>query len=315
MAIPLVAAFILDLFIGDPPFKAHPVRLIGSMLDLLERWLYPLNRKCSAGLLMVVLALLVVYGVTGLLVSLFSLTLPLGLNPVAMLLLFFLLCNRDMVREARAVYRLLDQNRIAEARVQVGRIVGRDTGDLEKAEIIRAAVESVSENIVDGFTAPMFYLAIGGVPMAYAYKTVNTIDSRFGYRNEAYERFGKVGARLDDLLNFIPARINAACLFCASGFRRRVLLTMLRFGRRHPSPNSGISEAGFAGYLGMALGGPSRYGGSLKRKPWIGRDAVSTAELGNPRLILRAIGLYWRTVGVTLFLFLALMTLLRLPLL
>jgi adenosylcobinamide-phosphate synthase len=199
--------------------------------------------------------------------------------------------------------------------MQVGRIVGRDVEDLERAEIIRAAVESVSENIVDGFTAPMVYLAIGGVPLAYAYRTVNTIDSRFGYRSESYERFGKAGARLDDVLNFIPARINAACLFFASGFRPRVLRSMLRFGRKHPSPNSGISEAGFAGYLGMALGGPSRYGGVLKHKPWIGSDALSGAELENTRLILRAIGLYWRTVGVTLFLFLALMALLRLPLL
>jgi adenosylcobinamide-phosphate synthase len=315
MVINIVIAFILDLFIGDPPFKTHPVRLIGGLLSLLERRLYPMKRKFEGGLLLVLLSLLVVCGITAglrLLASFF--TLPLGVNVVLIILLFFLFCNRDMVREARAVYRLLEGGRVSAARERVGRIVGRDTAQLGTSEIIRATVESVAENIVDGFTAPFFYLLLGGIPLAYGYKTVNTVDSRFGYRNERYELFGKAGARLDDALNFIPARLNGLFLFVASGFSHPVLKTMWRDGRLHPSPNSGIAEAGFAAFLGMALGGPSRYGRTVRKKPWIGENRLSRDRLEDPRLILKAVMLYWRVVVVTLVAGLAALTLLDLPL-
>jgi len=316
MIINIFIAFILDLFIGDPPLSVHPVRLIGRLLDFLEDWLYPVSRKFVGGLLLVVVALFIVLGVTaGLWYVMFLFTLPLGINVVMVGLLFFLFCNRDMVREAKKVYLFLEQGKVEQARVQVGRIVGRDTEGLGRVEIVRAAVESVSENIVDGFTAPLFYLTLGGVPLAYAYKTANTVDSRIGYRNERYEQFGKAGARLDDALNFIPARLNAFFLFCATGFRREVLHTMLHDGGKHPSPNSGIAEAGFAGYLGIALGGPSRYGGTVREKPWIGENRIVGEELEDPRLILRAVALYWRVVAVTLIAFLAALSLLRLPLL
>jgi adenosylcobinamide-phosphate synthase len=316
MLINIIIAFVLDLFIGDPPFRAHPVRLIGGLLVVLERKLYTLGRHVVGGLLLVLLSLLVVMGVTaGLWYLMPFFTLPLGVNVVRVVLLFFLFCNRDMIREARAVYRLLERGDVDAARRQVGRIVGRDTAQLDAGEIVRATVETVAENTVDGFTAPLFYLLLGDIPLAYGYKTVNTADSLFGYRNERYERFGKAAARLDDALNFIPARLNGLFIFLASGFDRRVLRVMRRDGRLHPSPNSGIAEAGFAAYIGLALGGPSSYGGTVREKPWLGENRLPPGELENPRLILRAVTLYWRVVSVTLIAGLSALSLLGLPLL
>ncbi len=316
MAINVVIAFLLDLLIGDPPIRAHPVRLVGRMLDAFEGLFYPMKRKFIGGLLLVVCSLCCVFTVMlGLWYLMPLFTLPLSINVVLIILLFFLFCNRDMVREARKTHGYLEQDRLDEARVQVGRIVGRDTSVLGKREIIRATVESVAENVVDGFTAPLFYLLIGGVPLAYVYKTVNTIDSRFGYRNERYESFGKAGARLDDVLGFLPARLNALFSLCATLFSRDVCRTVRMHGKSHPSPNSGIAEAVFAGYLGMALGGPLRYGSLEKEKPWIGENRLLDGELEDPRLILRAIKLYWRIVSVTLILGLAAFSLLNLPLL
>jgi adenosylcobinamide-phosphate synthase len=233
---------------------------------------------------------------------------------VDLVLVYFLFCNRDMVAEARAVYRRLADGDVEGVRLQVGRIVGRDTGDLDSRGVIRAAVESVAESLVDGVGAPLLYLVLGGASLAYAYRTVNTVDLRFGYRDRRYERFGKAGARLDDLLNFVPARLNALFLFAAAGLDRRVWRSMRRFGREHPSPNSGIAEAGFAGALGMALGGASRYEGVLRDKPVLGRDRLSAGELEDPRLILRALALYWRVTAVSMAFHAALLALPFLPL-
>jgi adenosylcobinamide-phosphate synthase len=316
MVINTVIAFVLDLLIGDPHVRVHPVRLIGRMLDVLEGWLYPLRRRILGGALLVVLSMVLVTAAVSGLVYLSTLfDLPLGINVLMIVLVFFLFCNRDMVREAKKVSRFLDRGDLEGAREQVARIVGRDTRDLDRRGIIRATVESVAESIVDGFTAPLFYLVLGGPPLAYAYKTVNTIDSRFGYRSVRYEQFGKAGARLDDVLNFLPARLNALVLIAASGFRRDVFRILLRDGRAHPSPNSGLAEAGFAGHLGLALGGPSLYGGVLREKPWIGENRIEESALSSTRLIDEAIGLYWRVVSVTFILALAALLLLGLPLL
>jgi len=295
----VLAAFVLDIVIGDPEFRLHPARLIGSMLGSYETAFYRMEKKVLGGLVLVVCALLTVFCIFfGISFLLPLLDLPLSLNPLAILLVFFVFCNRDMAREALETARCLERGSIEDARIRVGRIVGRDTGALSGEEIARAAVETVAENIVDGFTAPLFYLILGGIPGAYVYKTVNTVDSMFGYRNERYDLFGRAGARLDDALNFIPARLNAVFVFISSGFNREVLKTMLRDGRKHPSPNSGIGEAGFAGFLGVALGGPSVYGGVKKVKPWIGENRGG--EACDPALLIRrAVRFYWRVVGVT----------------
>ena len=316
MAINVLIAFLLDLIIGDPPVRAHPVRLIGGMLDIYERIFYPMRRRFVGGLLLLISSTCSVFLVMlGFWYVMSLVTLPFAINVVLIILLFFLFCNRDMIKEARSIHGYLIQGDLEKARKQLSRIVGRDTEQLDGREVIRATVESVAENLVDGFTAPLFYLLLGGAPLAYLYKTVNTIDSRFGYRNERYEYFGKAGARLDDAMGFVPARLNALISFCATVFNRDVYRTVRVYGRRHPSPNSGLGEAVFAGYLGMALGGPSRYGQRVKEKPWIGENRISDEALGDPVLILRAIGLYWRIVSLTLILGLAAVTLLGLPLL
>jgi len=315
MLINVIIAFFLDLVVGDPVFRYHPVRLIGSMLTLFERVYYRLRWKIFGGLLLVLTAILVVFCI--ILVMNWAkgfLYLPFSINVLSVILLYFLFCNRDMTGEAKSVYYALEDGDIERARKQVSRIVGRNTEPLDKRSIIRATAESVAENVVDGFTAPLFWFGIGGFPLAYIYKTVNTIDSRFGYRNVRYERFGKVGARLDDVLNFIPARLNGVFLYCASGFRGEVLETMVKYARAHPSPNSGISEAGFSGFLGIRLCGPSTYEGVQKIKPWIGKDRLSEKELEDPGIILKAVNFYWKVITVTLCIFLGALYLLPLPL-
>jgi adenosylcobinamide-phosphate synthase len=307
----LVAACIIDFFAGDPVVKIHPVRIIGGMLSVYEKAFYRIPEKLIGGLLLVTVSLLTVFVITLFLEFLKPfLEFPFSLNVLSVILIYFLLCNRDMVRASRRVYRSLVSGDIHEARTRLARIVGRDTEELTQPQIIKAVVESLAENIVDGFTAPVFYLILGGVPFAYMYKTVNTIDSRFGYRNVRYERFGKIGARLDDILNFVPARLNFFFILCATGFRKRVFRTMVRYGRHHPSPNSGIAEAGFAGGFGIALGGDMYYGGSLHIKPVIGE--ADTREI-TPELISEACALYWRVIAVTLCFYLAAVLFFKLP--
>jgi adenosylcobinamide-phosphate synthase len=315
-------AFGLDFLVGDPVFMLHPTRLIGGMLSRLEVFFRGIRRKTLGGGLLTAAALVAVGGLAaGATVGAVALSRAIGLprlfqtpllrglyhpgfdpqgfNPLLALLAYFLFCNRDMIEEARAVFERLREGDLPGARGRLGRIVGRDTENLDQKAVIRATVETVSENIVDGFTSPFLYLLLGGLPLAYLFKTASTIDSMFGYRNERYEKFGKIGARLDDALNFVPARLNILFMLIATGFSSNLWRGVLRSGRAHPSPNSGIAESAFAGHLGLALGGPSVYGGIEKVKPWLGEDRLSESERSDPRLILRATRLYARVVIVT----------------
>ncbi|MCL4456960.1 MAG: adenosylcobinamide-phosphate synthase CbiB, partial [Nitrospirae bacterium] len=168
---------------------------------------------------------------------------------------------------------------IESARSNLGMIVGRDTQNLSEKGILKATIETSSENLSDGIIAPLFYLAIGGLPLALTYKAINTLDSMVGYKNDRYKNFGWAAARLDDIANYIPARITGALIAVSSSavFRspftvRDSLKTMLRDGRKHTSPNAGIPEAAMAGALGVRLGGPSSYGGIIIQKPYIGTE-------------------------------------------
>jgi adenosylcobinamide-phosphate synthase len=192
---------------------------------------------------------------------------------------------RELVSSAKLVLTFMKQGDLVTARSNLSMIVGRDTQNLDEDGVLRAVIETVSENLSDGVIAPLFYLAIGGLPLAIAYKAINTLDSMVGYKNEKYLSFGWAAARLDDLANFIPARLTGLlivlftfCYFLArkpgsalspalDSFR-----VMRRDGRNHTSPNSGIPEAAMAGALGVRLGGPSTYGGVLIQKPFIGDD-------------------------------------------
>jgi adenosylcobinamide-phosphate synthase len=278
-AMVILCAFFLDLVLGDPRWLPHPVRGIGRLIQGAERVLRRFTRSPGAekraGVLLVVLIVLPVYGASALLLFFASFWSSMLGFVIAVLLAYTTLAARDLAGSARTVLVQLEAGDINGARLALSMIVGRDTAELDERGITRAVVETVAENTSDGVIAPLFYLAIGGPALAMAYKAVNTLDSMVGYKNVAYKNFGWAAARLDDLANFVPARISAVllslaawCLPGASG--RNAFRISLRDGRKHASPNSGYPEAAAAGALGLRLGGPAAYGGLVLDKPSIG---------------------------------------------
>ena len=286
----LAAAIVLDAILGDPPWWPHPVRGIGWFCASCERLLRPrIENLYLGGAITVVLVIgvscSVVYG---------ALVLAMAMSPVigagvGIFLVYTAIAIRDLLRHSIAVYGKLQPGGSLEgARGAVGMIVGRDTASLTRQGVIRACIETVAENMVDGVTAPLFYAvlgslagphlavgAIGGAAVgAYFYKAINTMDSMIGYRNERYLRFGRVAARLDDVVNFLPARVSALCIIMAAFFLKldyREAAHILRRDRlKHKSPNSGHTEAAVAGALGIRLGGPSSYFGTVVDKPYLG---------------------------------------------
>lgn len=277
--ITVLTAFIVDFIIGDPHTKLHPVALIGRWISLLERLFY--NEKSTKwehfilGGLTVVITLLFVYNITLVLV------LALEFLPnehwsyiIQGVLLSFMICPRSLAKAGREVYRYLVRHHLRIAQLKVGKIVGRDTDHLDSPEVTRATVETIAENTVDGIVSPLFFFAIGGLPLAVVYRAANTLDSMIGYKNDKYIYFGRVAARVDDVLNYIPARLTgllfiavAACLgYDAKGAWR----IMRRDASKHPSPNGGYAEATVAGALGIRLGGHNRYFGKDTFREYMG---------------------------------------------
>jgi len=269
------AAFILDLFVGDPDFSAHPARLMGRAIDRLE----PVFRKFSRNPVFAG-GLFAISLITGTwLVAVFTLVFLEEIAPAVrvtgeVVLLFFCVSARSLDKGARAVLVPLVKGDVHRAREGLCLIVGRDVHRLDEKGVARATVETVAENLVDGVISPLFFAVIGGVPLALAYKMVNTLDSMVGYRDDRYEAFGKASARIDDGANFIPARLSVVIIAAAAFllFRKggAALKTALRDGRRHSSPNAGYAEAAFAGALGIWMGGASFYQGERVDKPVIG---------------------------------------------
>lgn len=276
----LVMAYAMDLVIGDPRWLPHPVRWIGSMIkegEVLARR-YIQRERLSGIILSIGIIGLIYLFVKGFL-YIMDLIHPLTRTIMGVILVFFSLSIKDLSSHATSVYIALKEGELPMARVCVGRIVGRDTFMMDEGEVIRATVESVAENTVDGVIAPMFYAMIGGPALALTYKVVNTLDSMIGYKDKRYERFGWAAARLDDLLNFIPARISAlliplSALILMKNFKNS-LLTIIRDAKNHPSPNAGIPQAGVAGALGLRLGGVNYYHGRMEKRPFIGRGVVN----------------------------------------
>jgi adenosylcobinamide-phosphate synthase len=199
---------------------------------------------------------------------------PLVETGIEILIIYYCISIRSLESSAMAVFKALTQTRFDDARTKVARIVGRDVEHLTPEEISRATVETVGENLVDGVISPLFYAAIGGAPLAMAYKMINTLDSMIGYKNDKYRDFGKLAARIDDVANFIPARLCIPVISLAAqiidGKGVRTFQTALSEGANHTSPNAGYSEAAFAGALGIRLGGPNYYHGRLVPKPFLG---------------------------------------------
>ena len=280
----LFLACVLDWLIGDPLWLPHPVRLMGRMIGALERILRKKlgKRERTAGTILV-LVMVCAWGILPAVLfwGLWKLSLPGGaLIPLLIqgILCSQLLAARDLKIQSCRVGEFLKRGDLPGAKQSVSMIVGRDTAPLDEAGVARAAVETVAENTSDGVIAPMVFLALLGPAGGYFYKAVNTMDSMIGYRNEVYERFGKTAARLDDLVNLIPARLTGF-LFCLTagllpGFDGRgALRIFFRDRKKHASPNSAHGEAACAGALGLRLAGDAWYFGKLYKKPTIG-DAL-----------------------------------------
>ena len=282
----IAAGYILDLLFGDPAGRFHPVCFIGKLISALDSKLYresdPDRRKQNRGVCLTVSVILITVLVTaGILALALAADTALGGKAAGWILYLIpasLLCDstlavRDLRKESMQVASALRKG-LPEARKALSCIVGRDTENLGEDAVIRAAVETVAENTTDGVVAPLFFLFLGGPAAAMAYKAVNTMDSMIGYKNERYLHFGRAAARLDDVLNFIPARIAALLWIIAAGLCREDRKGAWRIWRRdrykHESPNSAQTESACAGSLQVALAGDASYFGKLKRKPVIG---------------------------------------------
>lgn len=277
-----ILAFLIDTIIGDPRTKYHPVVLMGKLIALLEHCFYRAddsdNKKFVMGIMLVIITLLISYEVAAAIMMLsYQIPFSWGSAAVGGLLLSFTISPNSLAKAGKGIYALLIIGELTEAREKVGWIVGRDTKDLDDAEIARATIETIAENTVDGIIAPLFFFVLGGVPLAVLYRAANTMDSMIGYKNEKYLYFGRGAAKLDDVLNYIPARITAMLfLFSALilGFDyRNAYRIMQRDAAKHPSPNGGYAEATMAGALHIRLGGMNSYFGRKSFRAYMG-DAM-----------------------------------------
>ena len=268
MILPLLFGWLLDFVFGDPSRLPHPVVWFGKMISWGEHRLnHGAQRMAKGAVMALALILMVFFVVWGLKRLLPNMVLWLILDTI---IIFYCLAGTTLIREVREVFLALDRS-LEEGRRQVARIVGRDTSQLSAQEVRTAALETLAENLSDGVIAPLFWFALLGTPGMLAYKMVNTLDSMIGYRTERYKDFGCWAARIDDVANYIPARLTALLMVIASG-RLSLLKFVWKNGRRHASPNSGYPEAALAGILNCRFGGPHYYFGELFDKPYIGEN-------------------------------------------
>ena len=283
--IALLIGWLLDLVFGDPQRLPHPIVWFGKAIAFFEHRLNKGSHRKLKGAFTAVFFIACIFVLTWFLChSLQLLPSPVGEGLGVRLLfdtiiIFYCLAGTTLIREVRAVFLALDRS-LDEGRKQVARIVGRDTSELSAQEVRTAALETLAENLSDGVIAPLFWLAVLGTPGMLAYKMVNTLDSMIGYRTERYKDFGCWAARIDDVANYIPARITALLMIIAAG-KPQLIGFVWRNGRNHASPNSGYPEAALAGILDCRFGGPHYYFGELFDKPYIGENAreLTTADM------------------------------------
>jgi len=274
-----ILAFLLDCIIGDPKSSWHPVVLMGKMISFWERLFYHPedrdSRKFAWGAVLVLLVLWLTYAVAeGIMLLSYKIPWSFGSTAVGALMLSFAIAPKSLAKAGKELYGLLLAGDMTEARRKVGWIVGRDTDKLDEPEIARATVETIAENTTDGIIAPLFFFVLGGVPLAMVYRAANTMDSMIGYKNDKYLYFGRAAARLDDVLNYIPARITAVLFIFAAwilGYDYKFAYRMmLRDAKKHPSPNGGYAEATVAGALHVRLGGYNSYFGQQHFREYMG---------------------------------------------
>ena len=271
----LPVALILDLVIGDPRWLPHPVRLMGMAIERGEPYFRRiLPNEDAAGFFFATSLVLLTWVLSFFFIITAREIHPLCGTAVSIVMIYYTISVRSLSEAAMSVRAALKDQSLSEAKMLVSQIVGRDAEPLSRRGVIRAAVETVAENLVDGVISPILYAAIGGAPLAMAYKMINTLDSMVGYKNEAYIQFGRTAARLDDAVNFIPARLSVPIISLAAhllyGRGAYAMETAAREGANHSSPNAGIPEAAFAGSLGVKLCGTSYYQGKPVHKPFIG---------------------------------------------
>lgn len=304
----IVAGFILDLIFGDPHWLPHPICLIGNLIGFLEKNLRRLlapgkTALLLGGALMVVIVLTLSYAVPYAVLMLAEKVSPwlrFALETIMFYQIFATKCLRD---ESMKVYTALHNNDLADARVKLSWIVGRDTKELTAEEVTKGAVETVAENTADGIIAPMLYMFIGGAPLAFLYKGINTMDSMVGYKNDKFLYFGRCAAKLDDLANLIPARITGLVMILASYFLNLNAAGAWKIFWRdrynHLSPNSAMTESVTAGALNIQLGGDHFYFGKLVHKDTIGDNIRQVV----PEDIVAANNLLYMTAVISLLLF------------
>lgn len=307
LPISMMIAYIVDKLVGDPLWFPHPVIYIGKVIAHIEK-LIRKTVKTDKGLKIAgaFLWLFVVGGTYAIVFAIVKLGFHFNFYLGSVIQTIFIwtgIARKCLYTEAKKVYDLVEGKNLAKARQQVGYLVGRDTTQLSYKEIIRATVETVAENTVDGVTAPLFYAMIGGAPLMMAYKAINTLDSMVGYKNEKYADLGFVSAKLDDVVNFIPARISLVGFIFGSAIKgydhHDVQRIAMRDHKNHKSPNAGWAEAAVAGALGVQLGGANVYFGEVVEKPTIG-DKNRELEAQD---ILRAGQIMYKTSDMMLFMY------------
>ena len=266
--LPLLIGSLLDKWLGDPVWLPHPVVGFGKLISFFEhRWNKGRHRRLKGAIASVSLVIGTFAIVLGVVVAAYRIS-PWLYLILASVGAFYCLAGKTLICEVRDVFRAADRS-LEEGRKQVSRIVGRDTAQLTDQEVRTAALETLAENLSDGVIAPLCWYLIGGLPGMMAYKMINTLDSMIGYRNERYRLFGTWAARMDDVANYLPARLTALLMVLAFG-RLALIGFVCRYGKEHASPNSGYPEAALAGILDCRFGGPHNYFGELVYKPFIG---------------------------------------------
>ena len=281
-------AYVLDLIFGDPQNVVHPVQVIGKIISAGEKVLLRKKYKFLAGAVLNIFTVSITY--TSMYLISKSVKISVFFMIIEIYLMYTIFSINSLAREGNRVYRILKEGDIEKARKDLSYLVSRDTETMDEKMIIRSTMETISENTVDGIVAPMFYMFLGGMPLAMAYKAINTLDSMVGYKNEKYMDFGKFSAKVDDAANFIPARITGILIVFASmilGYDyKNSLKIFLRDRKNHSSPNSAHSEASVAGALGVQFGGKVSYFGKETDKPTIG-DKTKEFELEDIRKNIR----------------------------
>lgn len=315
----LVVGFVIDLIVGDPYKMPHPIRLIGSFIAWLDRCFLgddiaernKTKERIMGALLCIIVVLSTGIATAGILVGAYFLNIYVGIV-VEAILTAYILATKSLRVESMKVYSALKIQDIEKARYAVSMIVGRDTDCLDEEGITKAAVETVAENTSDGVIAPLLYTAIGGPILGLIYKSINTMDSMIGYHNDRYEDFGMVAARLDDAVNFLPARISAILMIVASflmGPKYNTANAIEIFKRdrfNHKSPNSAQTESVCAGALGLKLAGDAYYFGKLNHKQTIGDElkaieAIDIVRVNNLMYVTALLGLLLCILGCVCF--------------